>query len=664
MADAASTPDAGTPPRPTKKPRFRIELRAGIPEVIWWEGEKSHRRPDYEAYRLAMKGRYGLCLDECEAIKEIASRFREDQGLEAWPLGDFDTTKHDAEARAAPPPEAGILPDRYHIQPERAPPAEAPKWMGIMGPRMEDPALVADRVAAELTGAAGPREHVDAMLAVEYEHPAPIVEPPAEDEDLGWFTPQFRIAQDGQINLFDPDGPLEAGRKAKELRHASPSAGALAELVVSQIRIEAVEMGPGSDAFQLMYWDGAIYRPGADKIIASCVQTIMGQRCKKELVNETVSYIERMKHLLVRPVERSKVCVKNGILDLDTRELVPFRSDLVFTSMLPIVYDPDEDAFQIGKFLDDVLDPEAGTDPQGMKLDFHALMEYLGMALEPGYRCQKGAIFVGMGANGKSVLTQIITAFLGPENVGSVSMEELGGWNKYAAADLVGKKANICADISGKMIKDVSTLKKALGGDAIHAERKYGQPFSFNNEAKMFFSCNAIPESEDLSIAWTRRWLIFNFPRQFTGKDADPNIIRKLTTPRELSGLLNLALDGRDRWVQQRYFTGHDDVERDREIYLLRSDPSSAFLVRNTYTQFTEIEEAGQRSPIPEIPVTELYMSFVDWCTKERLTPPTQEKFSAKVQQVYPTVSKTRKWTGDRKKDGRYVYVWYGLGLV
>lgn len=651
MTDTASTPEAMGPSRATaKKPRFRIELRAGIPEIIWWEGEKSHRRPDYEAFQLAMKGRYGLCIEDCEAIKEIGGTFREARSLDPFPFGDFDTTKQDAK------PPRPVLPAEHPSI------AEGQRINEILARGRAEALERADQVA-ELVSPPEASSHVDSMLAVEHEHPAPIVE---DDEPLPGFKalPQFRIKEDGQIDLFDPDGPLEAGRKARELQKASPTPGDLAELITSQIRIEAVELGPGSEAYGLMWWDGRIYRPNADKVIASCVQTIMGRKAKKEFVNETVAFVERMKHLLVRSVERSKICVKNGVLDLDTGELLPFRPDLVFTSLFPIVYDPQAEAYHIGKFLDDVLDPEQGTDPEGRKLDFYALTEYLGTMLEPGYRWQKGAILLGSGSNGKSVLLQVITAFLGPENVASVSMEDLGGGNRYAAANLVGKRANICGDISDRAMKDVATLKKATGGDAIYAERKYGQPFTFTNEAKMVFSCNTIPESPDLTMAWTRRWLIFNFPQQFIGADADPNLVKKLTTPRELSGLLNLALEGRKRLIQQGYFTGHNDAEKDRERYLMASDPATSFLARRCYSQFQELQEGiGPATPIPRTESTELYLAFVDWCKENRVTPVALNKFSEKVQRVFPGVSKQRRWIGDRKKDARYVSEWIGLGL-
>ena len=114
---------------------------------------------------------------------------------------------------------------------------------------------------------------------------------------------------------------------------------------------------------------------------------------------------------------------------------------------------------------------------------------------------------------------------------------------------------------------------------------------------------------------------------------------------------------------EQGYFTGHDDMEKDRERYLKLSNPSTSFLAKRCYLQPTEIFEDGIRSPIPEIEASELYLAYVDWCKAERLVPETQQKFGKVVPQVFPGVSKVRKWKGDRRKDATYVMVWVGLGL-
>lgn len=74
------------------------------------------------------------------------------------------------------------------------------------------------------------------------------------------------------------------------------------------------------------------------------------------------------------------------------------------------------------------------------------------------------------------------------------------------------------------------------------ADRKHCQPFEFENYAKLVFSANEIPQSEDTSYAYFRRWIIFFFENVFEGDNNDPNLIDRLTTETEMSGLLNLSL--------------------------------------------------------------------------------------------------------------------------
>jgi putative DNA primase/helicase len=81
-----------------------------------------------------------------------------------------------------------------------------------------------------------------------------------------------------------------------------------------------------------------------------------------------------------------------------------------------------------------------------------------------------------------------------------------------------------------------------VSGDPITGEHKFGQPFTFTNYAKLIFSANEIPESDDKSVALYRRWLIVHFDKIFQKGAEDTKLIKKLSAPEKLSGLLNLAL--------------------------------------------------------------------------------------------------------------------------
>ena len=57
-----------------------------------------------------------------------------------------------------------------------------------------------------------------------------------------------------------------------------------------------------------------------------------------------------------------------------------------------------------------------------------------------------------------------------------------------------------------------------------------------------------------------------------------PNIIEKLTTPTELSGFLNWALEGLERLLKNKNFTGLKPLEQRKEIWLIGSSSLYKFV--------------------------------------------------------------------------------------
>ena len=96
------------------------------------------------------------------------------------------------------------------------------------------------------------------------------------------------------------------------------------------------------------------------------------------------------------------------------------------------------------------------------------------------------------------------------------------------------------ADISPDVIfNNTGILKKLTGNDLHTGEFKFKDQFKFTNYAKLIFSCNKIPQSEDYTDAFVRRIFIINFTQQFLGEKDDPYIIDKISTEEEFSGLFH-----------------------------------------------------------------------------------------------------------------------------
>jgi putative DNA primase/helicase len=110
------------------------------------------------------------------------------------------------------------------------------------------------------------------------------------------------------------------------------------------------------------------------------------------------------------------------------------------------------------------------------------------------------------------------------------------------------------------------------------------------NHAKLIFSCNEVPGSYDLTLAWFRRIVITDFPNRFTADAVDEScrantrILEGLTTPTELSGLLNHAIHGLQRLLQQGRFTNERSFTERKDDYIRRSNPIQYFALQYVET--------------------------------------------------------------------------------
>ena len=124
-------------------------------------------------------------------------------------------------------------------------------------------------------------------------------------------------------------------------------------------------------------------------------------------------------------------------------------------------------------------------------------------------------------------------------------------------------------------------FKSIVGGDPIRAERKNRDAFSYTPYARLIFSANEAPPTSDNSSAFFDRWLVLPFQKRFRGSDVaerDEGILDKITTPDELSGLLNHALAGLGRLHEQRRFSTTDDMNHALERFKTDSDSVAGFI--------------------------------------------------------------------------------------
>ena len=82
------------------------------------------------------------------------------------------------------------------------------------------------------------------------------------------------------------------------------------------------------------------------------------------------------------------------------------------------------------------------------------------------------------------------------ENVSSSSIHDLAN-NRFSLITLKDKLMNLSSEIGSKDL-ETEMLKKLSGGDVITADRKYKEPLSFINTARLVINANELPRFSEL----------------------------------------------------------------------------------------------------------------------------------------------------------------------
>lgn len=392
------------------------------------------------------------------------------------------------------------------------------------------------------------------------------------------------------------------------------------------------------DSEEIFVYMEGIYKIGAESIIKEEARLILGERCREHYVNEVVAHIKETTYASTESFESPKnlLCLRNGILELNTLGLEKHTPEIIFLNKLDISYNPEAKCPGIEKFLSEIVSSEYVP----------AILEFIGYCLYPGYPYHKALMCVGDGANGKSTLLELITRFLGKANVANVPLQDLDS-NRFASSYLYGKLANIYADLPTKALNYTGKFKMLTGGDTIIGERKFRDGFSFSNHAKLIFSCNKVPEGYDGTTAFYRRWIMVNFPNVFTENKADKHLLEKLAIDEELSGLLNLALQGLKRLLGNGEFSNHLSIDRTTEIYERMSSPLLAF-----------IQDCVMQDAEGWIAKDEFYTIYVRYCQDNKLPAYAKNVVSKDLPRHLPNITEER-----RSYKGNRVRGWKGIRL-
>lgn len=332
-----------------------------------------------------------------------------------------------------------------------------------------------------------------------------------------------------------------------------------------------------------IYKDG-IYVPQGKSEVKEFLRKLLGSFYSAYIYNLVITKIEPDTFIDIDEFFSKsypgEVAVKNGILNLNTLEVHDFTQDKIFFNKMPVNFDLSYLCPKIDEFLSQIL-----STPQD-RLIFY---EILGFALMDEYKLEKAFMFHGSGRNGKGKAIELMKKLFGPENCAAVQLSSLTP-ESFSVSELFGKRMNLAGDIGSQDLKETNMFKSLTGRDLVSAKRKFLRNLNFQNNSKFVFACNELPMVFDMSKGFWDRWILLDFPYTFITKEEydktpdktnlkirDNDILSKISTPEELSGLLNQAIAGLRRLLEAGKFSTTESSDEVKQRWIRRSNSFIAF---------------------------------------------------------------------------------------
>lgn len=306
--------------------------------------------------------------------------------------------------------------------------------------------------------------------------------------------------------------------------------------------------------------------------------------------------------------------VQNGVIDLETGELLDPDPSYLMTKQSKATYDPDAESDVWEEFLERIV-PEADL------RDF--LQKAFGYTLTGHTWEQKFYYLHGPPASGKTTLLEAFSHLMG-------NYAEAAEAATFMRRDLQatgGPSEDIARLSNSRMVVTHETesgtawaegqISKMTGTDKMTARFAYGKTFEFYPKFKLWFSANNIPRVSGGRSGLWRRIMVVPFEQEIPEKEQDPLLLMKLRSSEVQQAILAWAVRGSILWYEDRAngkkMKVPEIVREEVAAYRRDADPTARFfeeMVDVTHTDDDRITSA------------DLYSLYTWWTEKEGIKYP------------------------------------------
>ena len=325
------------------------------------------------------------------------------------------------------------------------------------------------------------------------------------------------------------------------------------------------------------------------------------------------------------------------VIDLRTGENRPATAGDYITKSLTVAEVGDAaKAVRWLQFLDQIFPGDAEL------IDW--LRRWIGYTLTGSTAEQILLFCFGLGANGKSVLGELLRWLLGDYSR-AIPVEMLCESKRQAGsatpdiADLVGARLALTTETEDGAALAESLIKSLTAGDTISARPLYGKPFNFAPQFKLLMLGNHRPVVRGTDHGIWRRIRLVPFRRTFAPDERDPHLLDKLKA--EAPHILAWMVQGCIDWQRRGLADTPAVVAAETSDYRQEQDVIGEFLA-----------EATVQSPVSEVSAGDLYARYREWAIESGLRPASKTSLGRRLGERGLT---------RRKSSGQVL--WAGLSL-
>lgn len=326
-------------------------------------------------------------------------------------------------------------------------------------------------------------------------------------------------------------------------------------------------------------------------------QTLLNQRRQLDVLRSASVMLRRNDDEL--NAQPDLLACPNGTVDLQTGRMLPADPALGFTMCAGVAYNPSAMAPRWEQFISEVFPAQE---------EAAYLQRWCGYMLTGHVREEAMAVWYGNGANGKSVLGDILARLLGDFAIPADASLLVGrSLDRGNASPEIARLADrrLCYVNESKVGDKLNdaTVKALVSTEQLTARRLYGSPFEFYPSAKIVLRTNHKPIVTDDSDGIWRRLHLLSFAQRFDGARRDPKLLDTLKM--ELPGILAWCVRGAIQWYREGLRPPTTVLNATAE-YRSDSDDLSQWLAERTepggFTSIAELSSdfartMGLRSP-------------------------------------------------------------------